>query len=110
MARQRTVTEWIEKGSGTDATATATRAASSGDLHFVAVVTASLTGSGNTADLSVSDGTTTLFTVTIHDDLEMELPYPIKLSAGNKAEASLTAGGSEVDGHVMIGGFTRAAD
>lgn len=109
MPRRRTSTEWTESGSATDGTATATHAAESGNVHFVTVVTASFTGSGNTADLTISDGSTTLATITVHDDLTLELPFPIKMSTGNKAEISLAAGGSGVDGNVFLGGFTREA-
>lgn len=108
MARQRTVTEWIESGSATNGNATATRSASSGDHHYVTLITASFTGSGNAADLAIKDGSTTISTITVHDDIRLELPYPIKVSAGNKAEITLGAGGTDVDGNVTLGGFTRA--
>lgn len=107
MARQRTSTEWTETASATNATATATHAAESGRVHFVTTIVAGFTGSGNAADLALKDGSTTIMTVTVHDDMEIELPFPIKITAGNKAEATLGAGGTSVDGNVTIGGFTR---
>lgn len=109
MARQRTATEWTEAASATNATATATHSASSGDTHFVTTLVASFTGSGNSADLTLKDGSTTIMTVTVHDDIEVTLPFPVKLTTGNKAEAALAAGGSGVDGNVTIGGFSRPA-
>lgn len=109
MPRTRTSTEWTETASATNGTATATHAASSGDTHFVTTIVAGFTGSGNAADLTLSDGDTTILTITVHDDITLELPYPIKLTTGNRAEATLGAGGSSVDGNVTIGGFTRPA-
>lgn len=109
MARNRTTTEWTETASATNSTATATHAASSGDTHFVTTIVAGFTGSGNAADLTLSDGNTTIMTVTVHDDIAIELPYPIKITTGNKAEATLGAGGTSVDGNVTIGGFSRPA-
>lgn len=109
MARNRTSTEWTETGSATNGTATATHAASSGDTHFVTTIVAGFTGSGNAADLTLSDGDSAIMTVTVHDDIVLEFPYPIKLTTGNKAEATLGAGGSSVDGNITLGGFSRPA-
>lgn len=107
MPRRRTSTEWTETGSATNGTATATHSGESGKVHFVTMIVAGFTGSGNAADLTLSDGSDTILTVTVHDDIALEFPFPVKLSTGNKAEATLGAGGSSVDGNITLGGFTR---
>lgn len=101
--------QWNEKGSATAGAATATHAGEAGKAHYVTLIVASFDGSGNTASLSINDGGTTIGTVTIHDNFELELSRPLRMSTGNKAEISLATGGAGVTGHVFLAGFTEAS-
>lgn len=109
MPRGRTTTEWTESASGDNSAATATHSAESGNVHYLTYVSASYTGDNTSGDLTISDGSTTIITVTVHEAEVINLPWPVKITTGNKVEASLAASGTAGDvGNVAIGGFTRA--
>lgn len=109
LKNQTQTANWTETASATNATATATHAAESGNWHFLSGVLAGFTGSGNTANLAIKDGSTTIISVTVHDDIYLTFDTPIRISQGSKVEATLSAGGSGVDGEVNILGFTESA-
>lgn len=99
-------TEWVEEASATNTTGTATHAAESERTHVVTMITASYEGNVDGL-LTLLDGTTTVLRIQVHDDFQLSLAYPIRLTEGNKAEATLEAsGGAGVVGYVSIGGYT----
>lgn len=99
--------DWSETATATNATATATHAAESGHNHLISLVSASFTGSGNTAELVIRDGSAVIYRADVHDDMVIPFTEPYKAGKGNKVEAELGAGGSSVDGHVSILGRTE---
>lgn len=99
--------DWSEVGTATNSAAVATHDAETGHEHLISLVAASFTGSGNTAELVIRDGSTVIFRQDVHDDMVIPFTEPYKCGLGNKAEAELGAGGSSVDGHVTILGRTE---
>lgn len=99
---------WTETAQATNGTATASHAAESGRAHYVTSIVAGFSGAGNTANLELKDGTTTIMQVDVHDDIELEFSHPIRITPGNKVDAVLAAGGSSIVGNVSIAGFTES--
>lgn len=99
---------WISTiTSGSNAAATATRAAVVGSIHVLYMITASFDTTAGAALLTLKDGTDTIavFDV-IGQGNSWIFPKGILITKGNKIDAVLGAGGSSRVGHVNLHGTT----
>jgi len=109
LSTQR-ASDWTESATGDNATATATHAAP-GDgtqAHYITGVSAGYIGAAPTpATLVIKSGTTTIYTVAVRTNVDIEFVSPLKGAGGALVSAALAAGGSGIDGYVNIKGYTR---
>lgn len=96
---------WIEKGSATAATATATKAAASGKRHYLTHVSASC-GAAAIAVLQIKDGVTVLAEISVHNAEVLTFPTAVQITRGAAVSAELATCGAGVVGRVNISGFT----
>ncbi len=96
---------WVVKDSQVNALATATKAAATGQTHYITAVFAGYSGAA-TGLLQIKDGATVVAEIYIVNAGVVSLPYPIKATAGNAVSAELAAGGAAVTGKVNLAGFT----
>lgn len=98
---------WIETDNATNATATATRAATSGARsHYVTSIAASFSGSVAGVQLVLNEGATEIGRWYVHDVFALVFPSPIKIDPGNATSLVLSAGGAGVVGSVTLNGYT----
>lgn len=105
--RENPVLTWSENATANNATATATHAAETDKNHKIGLVTASLSGTGNTATLTISEGSSTVVEMDVEGQVVVPFESEYKADKNTKVEASLTAGGSGVDGKVSIAGASE---
>lgn len=107
--------EWTVVTDGSaNATATATRAAVAGKVHYITGVSISANATVSTAAAAtITSGATTKDKVQIPAaalaPIHKEYGYPIKCASGEAAAVSVGALGASVSATVTIRGFTRTA-
>ena len=102
---------WHVVATGTNAVATATRAASSEQAHFITGVEYSTSGIPAAAtSVTIKDGTTVIaqFEVpaTQRDPVILPFARPLRCTRGNAASAAIGALGAGIVGTVNLHGFT----
>lgn len=99
---------WVEKGTATNALATATKAAAAGKTHYLTGVYAIFGAAVGSGLLQVKDGATVIAEFFAKDTVPAVLPFPrpIRITTGNAVSAELAAGGVSAVGKVNITGFT----
>lgn len=97
--------DWEEKASASNALATATRAAESGNRHSIATIVASFSAAA-IALLQVKFGTTVVLEHYVHNSEVIALPSPLRAGSGQAVSAELAAGGAGITGTVAITGYS----
>lgn len=101
--------DWHVTTSADNATATATKAAITGQRHVITHITASFDNTAANKLVSIFDGTTLIdkFAVTT-TGVSIAFPHGLRLSSGNKAEATLAASGTGgTTGYLTLHGYTE---
>jgi len=97
---------WIVKANADNAAATATKAASPGQAHYITAVAAGFSAAA-TKLLQVKDGDTVIFEAPINTAGTFHFPSPIRGTTGNAVSAVLAASGTAgTIGYVNLVGFT----
>lgn len=107
------VTEWTEVATATNGTATATRAAVTGKIHYISGISISANGQPAAAvAATVTDGATTKDRFEIpalaFSPIIINYVRPIRCTVSTAANVTLPALGAAITGTVVIKGFTRS--
>lgn len=106
------ITEWTQRATATNATATATKASPGGALAlYVTGFYLTYSGAANSAQLAtLADGGTTIYDIALpaatNQTINMAFPNPIKITDATAATLTLPAGGTSVVGVAGLRGFT----
>ena len=105
--------EWSVVASGTNATATATKAAAAGVQHFVMGISVSFSGAPSAAlTVTLKDGTTVIDQWEVPAGAQSPLPFnftrPFRITSGNLTELGIPAAGVGIKATAVLKGFSRA--
>ena len=100
---------WIETVTSTDnAAATATHAAVAGKQYILKTLMASFDQTGGIGTVTLKDGVTTIGVIDVlGQGVAMNFGNGIAITSGALVSATLTAGGSNIAGHIIITGNTQ---
>lgn len=107
MAKKQVgLNSWSESGTATNATATATRAATTGERHALHTIIVDYDDSAADRDVIVKFGGTEQFRYHVSDKRILTLPIPLQAGTGEAVSVEAATGGSGIEGRVTIIGIT----
>lgn len=99
--------EWSITTTADNAAATVTRPAEPGRTHYITSISGSFSAAVAGKLMTLKDGTTVIGNYFVHNQRDVSLMEPIRLSPNSLAELSLAASGTATQlGAVTMTGFT----
>lgn len=107
MGVERDPYGWVETGTATAATATATRAApDNGQRHYVSSISGSFGATAAGKTLTLKEGTTTIGVWHVYDSAHIVFPRPFGAAPNAAVSVELESGGVGIVGRANINGYT----